>query len=187
MRKLAEDYPNVQMTGVDINQDVVDHARSKSEGYPNISFEVGDIADWRPAEGFDSPEVILLHNIFHYIHPELRAQLLNHLYSYLKKDGLVSVITPINETEHGEAFSSAFNSFFVAHSNLFALPNVAELEGLAESCRFDLFDLDPIIKEGSWYTFWLTPSIRVGRIGRYQEAEGNEQTLNNPRQLTKSS
>ncbi|WP_240339664.1 class I SAM-dependent methyltransferase [Halobacillus ihumii] len=182
LRKLAETYPNVQMIGVDLNQDVVERARELAEGYPNLSFEVADVMDWTPQE--DGVDVILLHNVFHYIQPNVREQLLNHLYSYLNKDGLISVVTPVNETQHGEEFSSAFNSFFVAHSNLFALPNTDELNDLAETCRFDLFDFDPIIKEGSWYTFWLTPSIRVKEIGRYQEDGGAGQRFTSNRQLT---
>ncbi|MEC3884174.1 methyltransferase domain-containing protein [Halobacillus sp. HZG1] len=190
LRKLAMEYPHLEMIGVDINQKVIEKARTLSEGYPNITFEVGDINEWKPREE-ENVDVVLLHNIFHYIHPEDRRRLLNHLHTYVSNQGLISVITPINETEHGEAFSSAFNSFFVAHSNLFALPNKGELKEITQSCEYELFDLDPIIKEGSWYTFWLSPTSPVREMKHTQMAGSSEQTLStnssSTNELTRSS
>ncbi|ELK49067.1 UNVERIFIED_CONTAM: class I SAM-dependent methyltransferase [Halobacillus marinus] len=159
LRKLAATYPSVRMIGVDINQKVIESARAASEGYPNIEFVVGDVHDWNPEDR--KADVVLLHNLFHYIHPDERSGLLEQMHGYVKPDGLISVITPMNETMYGEAFSSAFNSFFVAHSNLFALPDKAELERVTNKSNYDLFDLDPIVKEGSWYTCWLSPSSPV--------------------------
>ncbi|MFC7319330.1 class I SAM-dependent methyltransferase [Halobacillus campisalis] len=184
LRKLADELPDVEMLGVDINKNVIVKAREESRDYPNIHFEVGDINSWRPDEG--TVDVILIHNIFHYIHPDSRRGLLDHLNSYLSKDGLISVITPISETEFGEAFSSAFNSFFVAHSNLFALPTKFQLKELSESCQFELFDLDPIVKEGSWYTFWLSPSVHVNELRQSSLSGSSEQSINRSR-LTRSS
>ncbi|WP_101842402.1 trans-aconitate 2-methyltransferase [Halobacillus sp. Marseille-P3879] len=187
LRKLADEHPHVQMTGVDLNKNVIMRARKESAAYPNISFEVGDINSWVPEEG--SADVILLHNIFHYIHPDSREGLLEHLNTYAARDGLISVITPISETEHGEAFSSAFNSFFVAHSNLFALPNKLQLQEISECCHFEMFDLDPIVKEGSWYTFWLTPSIHVHNLHQRTGTDNEEQTIPGQKQpqLTQTS
>ncbi|WP_226581372.1 class I SAM-dependent methyltransferase [Halobacillus litoralis] len=176
LRKLAAEFPDVEMIGVDINQKVVDRARALSEDFPNIHFQVGDINSWKPSDG-EKVDVVLLHNIFHYIHPEDRHQLLSHLHQYVQPNGLISVITPIDETEQGEAFSSAFNSFFIAHSNLFALPDKKELTDISKQCRYDLFDLDPIVKEGSWYTFWLSPSSPVREMRHTQTAGSSEQTL----------
>ncbi|MFG6147343.1 class I SAM-dependent methyltransferase [Halobacillus sp. B23F22_1] len=175
LRKLADDHPDVEMIGVDINKNVIIQAREQSQGYSNIRFEVGDINSWTPVEG--NVDVILLHNIFHYIHPDSRTGLLDHLNSYVAKDGLISVITPISDTEHGEAFSSAFNSFFVAHSNLFALPNKPQLQDISECCQFELFDLDPIIKEGSWYTFWLSPSVHIKELHQRTGTDDSEQSI----------
>ncbi|WP_281974491.1 class I SAM-dependent methyltransferase [Halobacillus litoralis] len=176
LRKLAAEFPHVQMTGVDINQKVIDRARELSEEFPNVQFEVGDINEWKPSND-EKVDVVLLHNIFHYIHPSSRRGLLNHLHHYVRGQGLLSVITPINETEHGEAFSSAFNSFFVAHSNLFSLPNKNELKEISEHCSYDLFDLDPVIKEGSWYTCWMSPSSPVKEMKHTRMAGSSEQTL----------
>ncbi|MFD1020121.1 class I SAM-dependent methyltransferase [Thalassobacillus hwangdonensis] len=159
LRKLADHFPDIKMIGVDINESVIDNARYHSEDYSNVSFEVGDITSWKPEE--EDVDMILLHNIFHYINPIERAELLNHLGTYLREGGMISVITPINETEFGEAFSSAFNSFFVAHENLFALPTQKDLDLVCEEGKFKLTDLDPIIKEGSWYTFWLSPKQKL--------------------------
>ncbi|MBA2175294.1 class I SAM-dependent methyltransferase [Halobacillus locisalis] len=176
LRKLSAEFPDVKMVGVDINQKVINKARTLSEDYSNIKFEVGDIKTWKP-EDDAQVDVILLHNIFHYIHPSERGELLEHLRSYVTKQGLISAITPINESEQGQAFSSAFNSFFVAHSNLFALPTKKELEGISEDCQFDMFDLDPIVKEGSWYTFWLAPSSPVQELRHTKMAGSTEQSL----------
>lgn len=175
LRKLAQEFPDVEMIGVDINQKVIERARNLSEDYPKIRFQVGDINEWEPDQG--KVDVVLLHNIFHYIHPDDRRSLLTHLHQYVDSQGLISVITPINETEYGEAFSSAFNSFFVAHSNLFALPNKGELKEISQNCRYELFDLDPIIKEGSWYTCWLSPSSPVKEMKHTQMAGSTEQGL----------
>ncbi len=155
LRKLADHFPDIKMIGVDINEKVIESARLQSKDYPNISFEVGDFEEWEPNEG--KVDMILLHNIFHYIHPEERSRLLEKINENLKEDGVVSVITPLSGTEHGKAFSSAFNSFFVAHSNLYALPKQSDLDTIFAKGDFDIFDLDPIIKEGSWFTFWLSP------------------------------
>ncbi|ARI76094.1 class I SAM-dependent methyltransferase [Halobacillus mangrovi] len=176
LRKLALEFPEIQMIGVDLNNKVIERARELSEGFSNIEYVVGDISEWKPKDDHKA-DVVLLHNIFHYIHPEARHQLLDHIHQYVSKRGLVSVITPINETEHGEAFSSAFNSFFVAHSNLFALPNKKELQEISEHCQFDMFDLDPIVKEGSWYTFWLSPSAPVKEMRHTKMAGSSEQTI----------
>ncbi|WP_173918597.1 class I SAM-dependent methyltransferase [Halobacillus sp. Marseille-Q1614] len=182
LRKLADDHSEVEMIGVDINEVVIEEARDKSRGYDHVHFEVGDIHSWTPDEG--KADVILLHNIFHYVHPDSRQILLDHLNSYLSKDGLISVITPISETEHGEAFSSAFNSFFVAHSNLFALPTKNQLRQITSDCQFELFDLDPIIKEGSWFTFWLSPGITLHDLRQTQLAGSTEQTLAKQQQMS---
>ncbi len=155
LRKLADHFPDINMIGVDINEKVIESARLQSKDYPNIRFEVGDFEEWEPEEG--KVDMILLHNIFHYIHPEDRSLLLEKINENLKGDGVVSVITPLSGTEHGKAFSSAFNSFFVAHSNLYALPKQSDLDTIFAKGDFDIFDLDPIIKEGSWFTFWLSP------------------------------
>lgn len=186
LRKLAAEFPNIEMIGVDINQKVINHARTLSEEYPNIHFELGDIKSWKP-ENETNVDVILLHNIFHYIHPDERKEMLDHLHRYVGNQGLISVITPINETEYGEAFSSAFNSFFVAHSNLFALPNKQELNQVSEDSEFEMFDLDPIIKEGSWYTFWLAPTAPVKEMKHTQMAGSTEQTLVSEARLTRTS
>ncbi|TGB01640.1 class I SAM-dependent methyltransferase [Halobacillus salinus] len=187
LRKLAQEFPGVQMIGVDINQKVVNKARRLSEGYPNISFEVGDIKSWEPEEKTD---VVLLHNIFHYIHPDERGELLDHLHQYVTDQGVISVITPISESGYGHAFSSAFNSFFIAHENLFALPKKEELEDISDDCQFEMFDFDPIIKEGSWYTFWLAPSSPVNEIRQSTMAGSSEQSIQADRakaELTRTS
>ncbi|KHE68089.1 hypothetical protein LD39_15275 [Halobacillus sp. BBL2006] len=176
LRKLALEFPNISMIGVDLNHKVIERARTLSDSFPNIEYKVGDISEWKP-EGDEKADLVLLHNIFHYIHPDDRHQLLNHIHQYVRRRGLVSVITPINDTEHGEAFSSAFNSFFVAHSNLFSLPNKKELKEISAYCEFDMFDLDPIIKEGSWFTFWLCPSAPVKEMRHTKIAGSSEQTF----------
>lgn len=181
LRKLAEEFPDLQMIGVDLNQKVINKARNMTEGYPNISFEVGDIKTWKPEEEVD---VVLLHNIFHYIHPDEREELLDHLHSYVSEQGIISVITPISESSYGHAFSSAFNSFFVAHENLFALPGKEELENMSKDCQFEMLDFDPIIKEGSWYTFWLTPNSHVPSMQQMTMAGSSEQTIQSEQSRT---
>jgi|GEM_PF-421431 len=190
LRKLAEEFPDVQMIGVDLNQKVIDRARVLSDDFSNIKFEVGDINEWEPEDG-KKVDVVLLHNIFHYVHPDSRPDLLEQMYSYVGSQGVVSVITPINETEHGEAFSSAFNSFFVAHSNLFALPDKKELKEVTAHSNFDMYDLDPIVKEGSWYTFWMSPSSPVKEWEQSQEMNDGERSFSSKqednKELTRSS
>lgn len=155
LRKLAETFPNIQMVGVDVNENVIERARKDSEGYENIQFVVGDASSWQPE--VDKADLIMLHNIFHYIKHSERLNLLNRLSTWLEEEGMISVITPINEAEEGQAFSSAFNSFFTAHSNLYALPSELEIHNMATKAGLSLTAWDPIVKEGGWYAFWLSP------------------------------
>lgn len=156
LRKLAKDFPEVRMIGVDVNEQVVESAQKASEGYENIEFIVADASDWRPEEGQEA-DLILLHNVFHYLAPVEREELLSNLSTWLSEDGRISVITPVNEAAQGQAFSSAFNSFFTAHSNLYALPSSEDIEELAETSGLTLSAYNSIIKEGGWYAFWLMP------------------------------
>ncbi|KGP90996.1 methyltransferase type 12 [Pontibacillus chungwhensis BH030062] len=156
LRKLAKDFPEVQMLGVDVNERVVESARKASAGYDNIDYIVADASDWRPEEG-EKADLILLHNVFHYLDPIARTELLSNLTTWLSDEGRISVITPVNETAQGQAFSTAFNSFFTAHSNLYALPSSEDIEELADASGLTLSDYNSIIKEGGWYAFWLMP------------------------------
>ncbi|SEA68512.1 Methyltransferase domain-containing protein [Thalassobacillus cyri] len=173
LRKLADHFPDIQMIGVDINEKVIESARLQSKDYPNLTFEVGDFEEWEPKQG--KVDMILLHNVFHYIHPDERSRLLEKINQNIGEGGVVSVITPLSGTEHGKAFSSAFNSFFVAHSNLYALPKQSDLDFIFSKGDFDIFDLDPIIKEGSWFTFWLTPKAEEKGKTDAEHAEIQEQ------------
>ncbi|KGX90284.1 class I SAM-dependent methyltransferase [Pontibacillus marinus] len=157
LRKLAEAFPNIQMVGVDVNERVIQRAKEESADYENIQFIVGDASSWEP-DG-DKADLILLHNLFHYLEQSERLDLLNHLSALLEGEGMISVITPIDEAEEGQAFSSAFNSFFTAHSNLHPLPSEVEIHDMATSAGLSLTAWDPIVKEGGWYAFWLSPQV----------------------------
>lgn len=156
LRKLADAFPHIEMIGVDVNEQVVDYANEAAKEYDNITFIVGDASSWTPET--DKADLILLHNLFHYLEPTSRTQLIDHLSTWLEEEGIISVITPVNEAEFGRAFSSAFNSFFTAHSNLYALPKQREIESMAKTSGLYLSNLDPIVREGGWYAFWLSPN-----------------------------
>ena len=155
LRKLAEVFPDIQMIGVDVNANVIEHAREASKNYDNITYIVGDASNWKPDE--DKADLILLHNIFHYLDPNERGKLLENLSHWLEQNGIISVITPVNGAEEGQAFSAAFNSFFAAHSNLYSLPNQMDISHMADEAGLTLSEYIPIVKEGGWYSFWLSP------------------------------
>ncbi|MFC0522092.1 class I SAM-dependent methyltransferase [Pontibacillus salicampi] len=156
LRKLAETFPDIEMVGVDMNEKVIEYAQKASIGYDNITFVVGNATNWHPNE--QKADLILLHNIFHYVEPSTRGALLGNISNWLEEEGLISVITPLHGLEQGQAFSSVFNSFFTAHSNLYALPNQPDITSIANAADLTISDLNPIVKEGGWYSLWLTPN-----------------------------
>ncbi|KGX92945.1 methyltransferase type 12 [Pontibacillus halophilus JSM 076056 = DSM 19796] len=155
LRKLTETFPTVDMVGVDLNEDVVAYARQLSKEYSNIQFEVGDASTWHPSTG--EVDLVLIHNIFHYLDLTSRQQLLRHISKWISKDGKISVITPINDIDQSMAFPKVFNGFFTAHSNLHPLPTVEGIQEMAHEVGLTISKFQPIVREGGWYSYWLTP------------------------------
>jgi hypothetical protein len=63
----------------------------------------------------------------------------------------VTIICPLRNEQTSVPFATAFHSFLRAHDNLFDLPSLDDLKGLAKQVGLQLQTSHPLIKEGNWY------------------------------------
>ncbi|MGD6794889.1 class I SAM-dependent methyltransferase [Metabacillus indicus] len=148
MQKLSKSFPDLTLTGVEVNKDVAEEAANRCSELKNISIDCMDIEEWSPEKKAD---LIMMNNLLHYLSPEKRPKVISRLSSSLSANGMITIITPIRKPKHGKQFSSVFNSFFTAFDNLYALPTKRELDALAKQSGMRLQSLKPIIREGGWY------------------------------------
>ncbi|WP_035513058.1 class I SAM-dependent methyltransferase [Halalkalibacillus halophilus] len=152
-RAIAHKYPKATVIGVDLNKDVIEIAKAQSKQISNIQFENVDLADWS-LEG-EAVDVVLMHNLLHYIPNHEREATLQRIAGWLPSGGQISIMTPVTEAKFGEAFVNSFNAFFTAHDNLFSLPSQVEMQQLAKSADLKVKNIEPIIKEGAWHLIHL--------------------------------
>ncbi|RIW32300.1 class I SAM-dependent methyltransferase [Bacillus salacetis] len=148
LRKLAKKFPHKKMVGVEVNEEVANSARKIVEEHGNIEILNKDINEYQPEDRF---KLVMANNLLHYIEPDERAGFFQNAAQWIKKNGALSIITPIQKPKHGKEFSSAFNSFFMTFDNLYPVPTERDLQGFAEKSGLKMMSLDPIIKEGGWY------------------------------------
>lgn len=65
----AQARPTAKVTGVDISSDLVDVARLRSAGVPNVRFELADAASWRPSDGPAFDLQVSRHGVMFFDHP----------------------------------------------------------------------------------------------------------------------
>lgn len=65
---LATARPDAQITGIDISADLVDAARGRMAGHPNLSFAVADAASWQ-AEGAAPDLYVSRHGVMFFTDP----------------------------------------------------------------------------------------------------------------------
>ncbi|WP_409253148.1 class I SAM-dependent methyltransferase [Bacillus sp. SCS-153A] len=148
LRKLAKKFPDKKMVGVELNEEVARNARGVVEGHSNIEILNKDINEYQPDDHF---KLVMANNLLHYIEPEARAGFFQNAAQWIKKNGALSVITPLQKPKHGKEFSSAFNSFFMTFDNLYPVPTEKELKDFAKKSGLKMTSIDPIVKEGGWY------------------------------------
>jgi len=144
-----------RFVGIDLNQDCIQLADSvaKASELQNISFHCQPFEHYQSSEKF---EMTMMNNLLHYYAPHTREALIRKAASHLTDTGSLVIITPLYLERFGRRFATAFNSFMQAHSNLYALPRKQELIAIAERNGFQLSQLKPIIREGSWYCLVFT-------------------------------
>lgn len=86
--KLKEKRPDLNLTGVDISEDFIDHSKSK---YSEIEFIQGDVLDWESPEKFD---VIICTAGIHHLPYEKQESFVRKIKSLLAKRGFVLTADP---------------------------------------------------------------------------------------------
>lgn len=148
VKRIGDRYPDKRMVGIEIHEAVAKAAGESLSDYENIEILCEDLHEYEPNQLFD---MIMANNLFHYIDPSERLQFFEKASTWLEKEGLFFVLTPMQKSKHGQQFSSAFNSFFMTFQNLYPIPSQKEMETLAGKTHFKVESVEPIVKEGGWY------------------------------------
>ncbi|WP_282137563.1 class I SAM-dependent methyltransferase [Rossellomorea aquimaris] len=148
VKRIGDRYPDKRMVGIEIHEAVAKAAEESLSDYENIEILCKDLHEYEPGQLFD---MIMANNLFHYINPSERLQFFEKASTWLEKEGLFFVLTPMQKSKHGQQFSSAFNSFFMTFQNLYPIPSQKEMETLAGKTNFKVESVEPIVKEGGWY------------------------------------
>jgi len=135
------------LTGIDLEEDVIEEAREKDET-GEIRYEVADFMEWDHDERFDA---VMMNNMLYYFSPDERTKLLGRMLENLDERGVAVLVTPLAETPLGARFASAFNAFMTLHDNLYPLPTIRALRRQMEQSGFGNVRFIPFIPEGSWY------------------------------------
>nr|WP_316046132.1 class I SAM-dependent methyltransferase [Planococcus glaciei] len=109
-QKLADRFPDTQFTGIEISPAVVETAKELTAGNDNIVIENADLWQYQPERLQD---MVMMNNVIHYIDLEKRQALFTELATWLEKDGILSVVTPIAGSSEDPPFANVFNSFFL--------------------------------------------------------------------------
>ncbi|MGI2329540.1 class I SAM-dependent methyltransferase [Planococcus sp. YIM B11945] len=148
IKKLAERFPKTQFQGIEISPTVTETAKNLTADLANVEIKNADLWDYKPEQPVD---LLMMNNVIHYIDLEKRQQLYTELASWLNKDGVLSIVTPIAGSSDSPAFVNAFNSFFSSFDNLFRLPTTEELAEWGSEAGLTMLGIHTVIKEGSWY------------------------------------
>ncbi|MTH53951.1 methyltransferase domain-containing protein [Bacillus mangrovi] len=150
--RLAKDFPHLKLTGIELNEGVANEARLRCRDYPELNIECRDAFEWNYAEKKD---LVLINNLLHYIPHEKRPDLLKRASSWLGEAGEIIILTPMKHEKYGRQFSSVFNSFFSAFSNLHPIPGEGDVKEIAEQAGLHVSSIRPVIKEGGWFAVRL--------------------------------
>lgn len=148
LQRLSQEYPDIRMTGIELNKVVAKEAAHRCKSHANITIQCQDAKSWKPNGQAD---LIMVNNLLHYISPEERQPLFQQLKGWLGEKGSISVMTPIHNSKHGKQFSSVFNSFFSAFDNLYPVPTEKDLYDIAADTGLNIKEFKPVVKEGGWY------------------------------------
>ncbi|MDQ0430576.1 SAM-dependent methyltransferase [Planomicrobium stackebrandtii] len=148
IKKLAERFPNTHFTGIEISPAVTEVAKSLTRDNQNVSIENADLWKYKPVQ---LQGMVMMNNVIHYIDLEKRQDLFTELSSWIKEEGILSVVTPIAGDSDSTPFANVFNSFFSSFDNLYRLPTRQELAQWGKHAGLELLSLQTVIKEGGWY------------------------------------
>ncbi|WP_142829831.1 class I SAM-dependent methyltransferase [Planococcus soli] len=148
IKKLAERFPNTHFTGIEISPAVTEVAKSLTRDNQNVSIENADLWKYKPVQ---LQGMVMMNNVIHYIDLEKRQDLFTELSSWIKEEGILSVVTPIAGDSDSTPFANVFNSFFSSFDNLYRLPARQELAQWGEHAGLELLSIQTVIKEGGWY------------------------------------
>ncbi|PRO66749.1 class I SAM-dependent methyltransferase [Alkalicoccus urumqiensis] len=148
LRAVYDKYPNTELIGVELSEEVVKNAREKHGD--KIDIRQGDIENF--LEEYDGrADMIMAHNLLYYFPPEEREDLFKRISRTLSSKGSVTVICPLVNAKYGASFTAAFNAFMTAHENLYPLPSPEDMERFAEAGGMKVETFKPLIREGGWY------------------------------------
>ncbi|WP_252313294.1 hypothetical protein [Sinobaca sp. H24] len=100
-------------------------------------------------------DMVMMNNLLYYFSPGKRQDVFDHAARILAKKGTLLIMSPLHDSKHGKAFSTAFNSFMSAHENLHPLPSEKEIRAIGKLSGLKLVSVEPVLKEGGWYLLEL--------------------------------
>ncbi|WP_270181580.1 class I SAM-dependent methyltransferase [Alkalihalobacillus sp. CinArs1] len=151
LSRIGAKEENMRLVGIEKNRQVCLDAESHIPYRLKSSIDLypEDMMSWKwDGERFD---VAMMNNLLYYFAPDERSHLFQKASEVTNDHGSLIIISPLHESDHGHAFSAAFNSFMSAHSNLHQLPTSTEMIEMAARAGFGLKHMKPIVKEGAWY------------------------------------
>jgi SAM-dependent methyltransferase len=156
LMRLARADERLHLFGVEKNEQLLNAAqmtvRAAKQG--NVHLVHGDfLLESDPLKNLaaDRFDLIMMNNILYYFSPAERIQVLHRAAAMLNQKGSVTIICPLRNEQTSVPFATAFHSFLRAHDNLFDLPSLDDLKGLAKQVGLQLQTSHPLIKEGNWY------------------------------------
>lgn len=66
---IARGRPNASVLGVDISRELVEVAQERGQNLGNVAFELGDVSNWTPPEGFTPDLLISRHGVMFFDDP----------------------------------------------------------------------------------------------------------------------
>src|SRR5690606_32551346 len=66
---IARGRPQCRVIGVDVSPPLIDAARERGAHHPDVTFELADAADWRPAEPFAPDLLVSRHGVMFFGDP----------------------------------------------------------------------------------------------------------------------
>lgn len=154
--KLAKKHPDLDLIGVEINEEVAEAAKKASQAFEKIEIINSDMNDYEPKEPVD---YVMINNLLHYVDPDERYDFFKRLYELMAEKGVATIISPLQKAKHGKQFSSAFNSFFLTFDNLYPIPSEDELRDITEKVGFTMEKPTAIIREGGWFILKLQKNL----------------------------
>lgn len=152
LRRIHEQKPDIRLTGVEMHSELYETAKNRCEG-TSITLH---------HENFDNyvhmkarQDMVMMNNLLYYFSPGKRQDVFDHATRILAKKGTLLIMSPLHDSKHGKAFSTAFNSFMSAHENLHPLPSEKEIRAIGKLSGLKLVSVEPVLKEGGWYLLEL--------------------------------